>query len=200
MKKLIATTLVSTLVGLAAYGQGTLNFVNLNAGSGVNAPVTMDDGTTKIGAGSFSAALLAGPSAGNLAQIATTGFLGSGYFNGGSVTVPTVAGAVAAFIQVDVWDTTLGGTTSGATDAAAKAYWQAGHANVWGASDYVYTTGVASPFSVVTGNPAANPPGLPANLVGLTPFSLAPVIPEPSTFALAGLGAAALMIFRRRKQ
>jgi len=33
---------------------------------------------------------------------------------------------------------------------------------------------------------------------GFVPFGVAPV-PEPSTFALAGLGAAAMLIFRRRK-
>ena len=199
MKKLIATTLTTALVGAAAFAQGTLNFVNLNAASGVNAQISLSDGTTKLSGSQWTVALLAGPSAGSLAQIATTGILGSGYFNGGTAAVPTVAGGAAAFVQIDVWDTTLGGTTTGATDAQAKAYWLAGHGNVWGASHFDYGTDTGSPFSVVTGNPSANPPGLPANLVGLVPFSLAAPVPEPSTFALAGLGAAALMIFRRRK-
>jgi hypothetical protein len=34
--------------------------------------------------------------------------------------------------------------------------------------------------------------------VGMAPFGIG-FLPEPSTFALAGLGAAALLIFRRRK-
>jgi hypothetical protein len=38
-------------------------------------------------------------------------------------------------------------------------------------------------------------------MTGLTAFNLTenPVIPEPSTFALAGLGLASLLLFRRRK-
>jgi hypothetical protein len=59
--------------------------------------------------------------------------------------------------------------------------------------------GVSSKFSSGTGNPTTVPPGtatpLSASFGGMT---LQPV-PEPSTFALAGLGAAALLIFRRRK-
>ena len=53
-----------------------------------------------------------------------------------------------------------------------------------------------------TGNPGGSPPSPPVALVtgalgynGLVFYR----IPEPSTFALAGLGAAMLMIFRRRK-
>jgi hypothetical protein len=41
--------------------------------------------------------------------------------------------------------------------------------------------------------PSANPP---APMTGFQGFTI--VVPEPSTFALAGLGAAALLIFRRR--
>jgi hypothetical protein len=50
-----------------------------------------------------------------------------------------------------------------------------------------------------TGNPTATPPGtavpLSDTFTGITP---APT-PEPSTFALAGLGLAALLIFRHRR-
>jgi hypothetical protein len=53
-----------------------------------------------------------------------------------------------------------------------------------------------------TGNPGASPPVTPVaftyGAAGFNGLVLAP-IPEPSTFALAGLGAAALLIFRRRK-
>jgi hypothetical protein len=52
-----------------------------------------------------------------------------------------------------------------------------------------------------TGDPTAAPPGTPSALNGLSSFQLKSVtiIPEPTTFALAGLGAAAVLIFRRRK-
>lgn len=58
---------------------------------------------------------------------------------------------------------------------------------------------VSGRLTLATKGPLDPPPTL-GDAVGNTGFSLAPVtpIPEPSTFALAGLGAAALLIFRRR--
>jgi hypothetical protein len=61
---------------------------------------------------------------------------------------------------------------------------------------------VSAKFASATGNPTTVPPGTATQLSGsFGGMVLSPVtqIPEPSTFALAGLGAAALLIFRRRK-
>src|SRR6266403_5272017 len=117
MKKLIATTLACTALGLAAYAQGTVTFANV--GGGVNAPVFLSDGTTKASGSQYMAALLAGPSATSLAQIATTPFLSgaqAGYFLGGTQTIPTVAGGGTAMVLIEVWN-----TTAGADFATAKA-------------------------------------------------------------------------------
>jgi PEP-CTERM motif len=58
---------------------------------------------------------------------------------------------------------------------------------------------VSGKFSSATGNPSAVPAGTPVALsTTFGGITLQPV-PEPSTLALAGLGAAALLIFRRRK-
>jgi len=52
MKKLIATTLASALVGLAAYGQGMINFANfVPAPANINAPFLFFDGTKIPAAG-----------------------------------------------------------------------------------------------------------------------------------------------------
>ncbi len=181
MKKLTVTLLASTLLGLAAYGQGTVNFANL--GVGLNAPVYLSDGTTKVASTGFTAELMAGTSAGSLASVATTGFLSAapGYFSGGTVALPGIAGGATAFLQVRVYS-----TASGSYVAAQNA----GLANTFGAS---------SVFSLVTGDPNAQPPGVPTSFAGkLTSFNLNGV-PEPSSLALAGLGAAAMLVFRRRK-
>jgi len=188
MKKLIATTLLCTAAGLAAYAQGTVNFANV--GVGLNAPVFLSDGTTKAGAG-YTAALLAGATPSSLTQIATTALLSSspGYFLGGTQTIPTIAGNSPADILIEVYANTY------SSFSLAKAAGTAGVANAWGWS------GGGTPFTVTLGNPNATPPGTPATLSGLTSFHLNPGtgVPEPSTFALAGLGAAALLFFRRRK-
>lgn len=199
MKKLIATALLGALTSIATYAQGTVNFAN--AGVGLNAPITLSDHSTKLSS-TYQAILMAGPTATSLAQVGSVAtFIGAapGYFNGGVTAVPTVTPGASGFFEVIAWDPTLGGTTTGATAAQAFAAWQGGKGNVWGASGYVYGPGGGeTPFSNVTGG-VGSPPTAASTLTGLTSFSLAPPVPEPSTFALAGLGAAALMIFRRRK-
>ena len=183
MKKLIATTLTSALLSVGAFAQGTINFQNV--GPGLNVPVNFSDGVTKASGGTYTIALLAGASANSLSQIATTTFSASaGYFLGGVQAIPTVAPGGTAFIEIEVWN-----TTAGATFAAAQT---SGQGNAWAVSNG------GTPFTVVTGG-AGSPPSSPAVLTGLTaPFNLN-AVPEPSTFALAGLGAAAMLIFRRRK-
>jgi len=56
--------------------------------------------------------------------------------------------------------------------------------------------GWSNPFLMTLGSSGTPGPNLPT--AGMTAFGVSPV-PEPSTFALAGLGAAAMLIFRRRK-
>lgn len=187
MKKLTATLLASSLLGLAAFAQGTVNFVNLNAGAGLNAPVYASDGTTKLSGTSFMAELLASSSqGGTYSSVATAGFLtggGAGFFSGGVQTINGIAGGATAWLQLRFWNTANGSTFAAAQGSGAN--------NAWGQS---------ATFSVVLGNPAASPPTTPAALSGLQGQSLKlNAVPEPSSLALAGLGAAALLVFRRRK-
>jgi len=57
-------------------------------------------------------------------------------------------------------------------------------------------------WSQITGG-AGNPPGTAGTMVtgagGFAGLELTPTVPEPATIALGGLGAAALLMFRRRK-
>lgn len=103
----------------------------------------------------------------------------SGRFNAGTVEVPTTATIQAA---IAAW---VGNFTSFDLALAAPN----GQA------------GISAPFTVTPGNPNATPiPELPASIAGLFPgMTTSPVIPEPSSFALLGLGAAALLAFRRRQ-
>lgn len=179
MKSLVVALLVCSVGSWAAFAQGTVNFANI--GVGLNAPVFLNDGVTKAGA-DYSAALLAGPSASNLAQIATTPLLSgtsAGYFLGGAQTIPTVTGGGTAWVLVEVWNSALyssfpaalaGNTPNAAMESAG--------------------------FSVVTGNPNAVPPGLPATLTGLRFSGF--TVPEPSEFVLTAIAVAMVFFVRHR--
>jgi hypothetical protein len=116
------------------------------------------------------------------ADIATTPItsLTAGQFAGGGVTIPGIAAGGSASYFILGWNgpsTTIDAAITGGV-----------------------FLGESAVFTTATGNPGATPPGTPVNLnTTFTGMLLAPPIPEPSTFALAGLGAAALLILRRRK-
>lgn len=111
-------------------------------------------------------------------RTATGNALPAGLVIGGTVTVPGVAAGSVATFQIRAWDNTGGATWATATTRGASALIQSGPLGGIGPS-----------------GPVLNP-----QTTGWQSFSLAQaVVPEPSTFALAGLGAAALLIFRRRK-
>ncbi len=182
------------IIGLAValpmgriYAQGTVNFANLwpnQVNPMVNAPVYESDGVTRLAGSQFTAELLAGPTANNLASIAMTGFLtgnAAGYFPAGTQSVPNLAPGMTAWVQVNVWN-----TASGASFAQAQA---SGLPNTWWSS---------SVFSVALGGGVVNPTA-PATLTGLgtSPVYLNSV-PEPATTALLGLGVAVLFLRYRR--
>jgi hypothetical protein len=176
--RLLAATLTVFSVTSTLTAQGTVNFAN--AGGGVNFPFFDIDGTTRLAGPEYMAQLFAGASADSLAPVgAPTTFLtgdGAGYFNGGVIAIPTVAPGATGFFQVCVWQT-LGGTITSYTAALAARV----------------NTGQSTIFSTATGG-VGSPPSPPSALVGLGAFQL---VPEPSTYALLALGAAALLFHRR---
>ena len=180
MKHFFAVLILCSLGTRLTFAQGTVNFQNIAVG--LNAPVILDDGVTRAGAG-YTAAFLAGPTPTTLALIATTPLLSNtpGYFLGGVQTITTVAGGGTADILVEVWSSVYG------SFPAAQA---SGMPNAWVWSDF------GTPFTVVTGNPNTTPPGLPAILTGLSFGS----VPEPSFLALAVLGGALLILVHRRSK
>ena len=111
--------------------------------------------------------------------------LGAGLFSGGTFTIGNIgAGANAEYLAIG-W--------TGAFASIDQAIAAAG-TGVMGGASAIYTT--------ATADPGASPPPTPISMrLTFGGQTLAPIVlvPEPSTFALAGLGAAALLIFRRRK-
>jgi hypothetical protein len=98
----------------------------------------------------------------------------AGFISPATVTLTGIAAdAASAAFQLRVWDTTSGADYAGAL-----------------------IRGESPVFTVNAIGGTLNPAPV---LSGLVSFNAVGPIPEPSTFALAGLGAAALLIFRRRQ-
>lgn len=107
---------------------------------------------------------------------------GAGFIVGTTVTLSTIPkDSAVATLALAAWDNTSGNY---GTWALAEAAWK----------DGLIAAGYSAPVNVaLIGGDVNTPPN-----IGFTSFNLY-FIPEPSSMALAGLGAAALMIFRRRK-
>lgn len=200
MKKLLITALLSGGIAAGAYAQGLVALDN-DAANQTATPTSTSGGLfflqatpggaiTKL-SGDFNAAFYGGTDSANLSLIASfsgaaavgSSFFGDGTWtdpNGKTYTVPGLENAPAnssgvAFFKVEAW--------TGAASSYLAAIAGGAHA------------GASAPFS----NPWASLPNLTPDLTGMPSIVLTSVVPEPGTFALAGLGAAALLIFRRRK-
>ncbi len=210
MKKLLT---LAALVATAtmSYGQGQIAF-------GGNTATRVSVDTVVNGAVTGSAAMPAATS-GNLyyfalfeapttqttigASLAGWTFLGAvgtnsqaGRFVGGdstgNVTIPSATPGDHANFAFIGWSSNLGNS-----EAAALAAWNAGDvahgnsaANFWFGISGVAVNEQIGGGTTAIGSPEADISGWKLNYQ---------VVPEPSTFALAGLGAAAMLIFRRRK-
>ena len=192
MKKLVLTV---SLIGLAAgaYAQGQINLDNLENQN--NSPTATSGGkfffcngsTPILAPTDFNVSFYGGSDANSLVLLRTfagSTAVGGNGFGPGTFTDPlgvaaTIPGATtAAFFRIDAW-------TGSALD--------------YNATSGVNLRGSSGVFS----NPIALPPGTPPDFTSMPAIILTDLVstcvPEPSTFALTGIGAAALLIFRRRK-
>ena len=178
-KTLIAIAAIVTSVGVLA--QGTLNFRTTPSTIGSDQPIFEEDGTTKIEGEEYFGELRAGADEAGLTALATIHPLsggGAGYLRQAEeVSVPDVAAGSTATVQIRAWR-----IADGATWAEAKA------------SGGGY--GESAIFTAETGGIIpGEPPRVGGKLTAFTSFSL---VPEPSTAALGLLGAAALLLRRRK--
>jgi hypothetical protein len=178
-KQLMTLAAMLAFVG-SVFGQGQVTLGN-NASSLITR--VPEGGAVPIGSSSFQLYYgLAGTSEANLIllpPIAGTSTAIAGRIANTVIDVPVAPGTPCVF-QVWGWDSSF---TSYALAAAGG-----GH------------IGKSTLFNASTSG-AGPPPPLPTALAGLYPgFALSTtVIPEPSVLALAGLGVASLLLFRRRK-
>jgi hypothetical protein len=213
MKKLLT---LAALLGMASmsFGQGTVNFFNstktpVRTNSVVGGPTT--GSTAVLGQGpTYYFALFVAP-----ATVTTvngfsdpnwtfTGLYASNHIANAGVfsesVTPSVLPTSAAYVSgstLDFFAVGWSANVAGADWASALSWYNGGNVAAtgwWGAS--AVATGVVVGGG---GQPAGTIFGLSAgNAAGFTLSRIDPV-PEPTSLALAGLGAAALLIFRRRK-
>lgn len=216
MKKYIVAT-VALSAALSVLAQGTVNFSTRVTGTVVGHVYGVETGDSTVskfgntssetpngaqvytggfltGSG-WSAQLWAANTAGqpenSLAAVSPVVTFRTGTTLGGTPvpTVVTVAGIAAAgtgTFQVRAWNN-QGGTLT--TWAQAEAAWTAG----------TIAAGKSALFTVANlGDGGLN---LPADLVNFQSFNvytMGAVVPEPTSFALLGLGALGMLIFRRK--
>jgi hypothetical protein len=220
MKKLILAA-VAVTCAVSVFAQGTVTFNNRVVGSIVThvyAPLAGSLTTHQIGNGSADfpvgttswagytligttlagqyggqstyAQLLSGlgnnvpeaslvPQATGLATFRTGA--AAGFINGGvTASLSNVGADGQATLEMVAWDNSSG---QYATWTQAQPAWRAG----------LIAAGVSGTWNSAVGGIFTSP-----NIIGAQSFNLY-FVPEPLTFALAGLGAVALLIFRRRK-
>jgi len=195
-RALILGILGSAAAAVSSFGQGVVLFGNYgNSGPISGTAVTYANANVPAGkagltvGSDFSAELLYLSGASYVAiPSSIEAFLGTD--GGGGVSGYTTPNNVI-----------IPGTSVNGGGAAVSLEWEAFN-NVAIGGDAIGTiTGKSGPFTIVVG--AASAPEAPdftsaTGFAGFTVSAAAPV-PEPTTLALGGLGAAALMALRRRK-
>ncbi len=205
MKRKILSGIAIAGLATCAFGQGVILQNTANSGGSaatsngllyknVGGVVSLFDGYNY----NIGATVLGGSSVGSMVAIGTfypgnnggNAFTGAdlGKFTlgalGATTTISGVGAGGLAFIEIQFWDYNSPLATGTYTSYAAAL------------AGGDYTAQVT--FSNATGGPATSPPSTPVALTGM-PSVILSQVPEPATFALAGLGIASLLAFRRRK-
>lgn len=192
MKKSLVLGIVGLAISSASLlAQSSFEFGNYVGGAFFGAPIAYGNSGVPVGSegdalgAGFSATAYYSTDSGatwNIVAGSTSPFFGTdgdlgsgaGFFYGGTPVVPVAPGPIQLYVSVA---NTLPIGTFGIGEL----------------------TGQSAPFSIITAD-TSSPTQPNFGSTTYAPFTVGgAVIPEPSTFALAGLGLAGLLIFRRRK-
>jgi len=205
MKKLLLTSAASVGLALGAFAQGSIlvdNAASINYGVAMNSAGNYYAGTLTLqvwernGASDAAVNLGNGQAGGNLAGYAALNADGFTLMHsyGGVTMVSGVSDGTFSLGELDMAGVS---PAASAADIALVVFTGSSY-GVGGSFDGVIN------FLTPTANYLASPkPTAPRptgwNAFGNDLIMSQVAVPEPTTFALAGLGAAALLIFRRRK-
>jgi len=186
-----ALVTLAAQAGSPASDNSGRTLVPLAADNGVAGQPVATSGPLPSGV-SLDVGLYGGTASGSLSLLTTVllnpnaGAPQNGQYPSTKITLPWAGGTISYF-DVRVWDSSYASYTLA---LVANAY--TGEDNIFSMTPS--TSAIASPGINNGGNTTWGAAGNEVPLiVGVTS------IPEPATFALAGLGAAAMVIFRRRK-
>jgi hypothetical protein len=197
-------TLFLTCAAMWGFAQGQVQFKNFVPSAGVDAPVYLDFvGGFRLNADNpmWRAALIGGP-----ATATPTSFQGLGtlqtLYNPYS-TVPWLHfvswSGGDGYVETTLWDArAVPGVDWGGQALVQMVAWE-GPYTTW---DEAYSAAMQGSVRIGFSDPLTI--GLPSSvtdpsltyLVGLQPFAIG-LVPEPTVFALAGLGAGMLLLYRR---
>lgn len=189
MKRRWATLAALIAAQAVGHAQGTFS---LSSAKGAKPKVYLHDLETPAAGSNYAVDVrVLNPASGNfetplkgeapVSPVALFSGANAGLFSGGTITVPFVVPGADATIKILVWD-----KTTGATFADASVVGIAGS-----------TTFVIKLGGVV--DPGTGIPSLPSDIVpAYTGLVLNPVVPEPSSTALAVLGVGVLIFLRRK--
>jgi len=199
MKKLLIVSSVLAVAAVSAMAQGTLNLNNAGL-----TPLTVSDPAINGGAA---------VSAGKAAN--TAGFVGCGP---GQITVEMFAALSGSLTLAQLEATTPVFTGPNSPSTISSGLFNGGNpytlptASAFDGTHaldivfYMFSTGgkytgySAEAIGITPAGASGNAPAVFGSAAGLVnSFALVAAVPEPSTIILGGLGAAALLAFRRRK-
>jgi len=191
--KTLVLSLAVTGLATSAFAQGAAIALDNNNNNNPSPTATSgglffvdDGGGPHLITQDFSAAFYGGTDSANLVLIQS-------FF--GPATLGDNAAGPGTFTDLSGTGYPVAGTTTASSSAFFRIEAWVGTFTTYAAASAAGTYSVSSaPFV----NSVKAPPDAPPDFVSM-PALILTAVPEPSTFALAGLGAAALLIFRRRK-